>query len=108
MIAAYAGREERRKADAGCANHILIQPIAMFRRILEDGTIPKGEEADRGILHWMADLYLYGRYEEGHTFSEMVRVVPPGWLYTHFSPLHETSISNGWRKAWGKCIGEKA
>lgn len=51
------------------------------------------------ILHWMAELYVYTRYEKGLSFQEMMKMVSPEWLYTHYSPLHETSLKNAWEKA---------
>lgn len=69
-----------------------------YRR-LENNLEITQKEADQIILHWLAELYVYTHYEKGLSFREMMKMVSPEWLYTHFSPLHETSLKNAWEKA---------
>ena len=63
-------------------------------------------DADHIILHWMAELYIYVRYEKGLSFREMINSVSLEWLYNHYSPLHETSLGNAWEKASCACMKE--
>ena len=104
MYEAYCRLWERKRADEGEVYFILKQPIQMYNEVHRQETIAKAKEpADAMIFHWMADIYLHARYHEGIPFAESVRLVPPRWLYAHYSPLHETSIRNGWEKAAAIC-----
>ena len=104
MFEAYSRLWERKRADEGEEYFILKQPTQMCNEVHRQETIPKATEpADAMVFHWMVDIYLYARYAQGIPFVQSVRQVPPRWLYAHYSPLHETSIRNGWEKAAAIC-----
>ena len=108
LIEAYSRTDSRIRADAGSEYHVLKQPINVYNDILRENhlEITKREE-DQIILHWMADLYVHTHYEKGLSFLEMMKDVSPVWLYTHYSPLHETSLKNAWVKAVCICGGKE-
>ena len=96
-------------SDLGSEYHILKQPINVYNDILRENHLEITEsEGDQIILHWMAELYAYTRYEKELSFQEMMKMVSPEWLYTHYSPLHETSLKNAWEKAVYICGKEFA
>lgn len=100
LIEAYSRTDSRIRADAGSEYHVLKQPINVYNDILRENNLEiTQKEADQIILHWLAELYVYTHYEKGLSFREMMKMVSPEWLYTHFSPLHETSLKNAWEKA---------
>lgn len=100
LIEAYSRTYSRIRADEGSEYHILKQPINVFNDILRENNFKETEnDADHIILHWMAELYVFVRYEKGLSFREIVENVSPQWLYNHYSPLHETSLGNAWEKA---------
>ena len=100
LIEAYSRTDSRIRADEGSEYHVLKQPINVFNEILRENSIKAAEiDVDQIILHWMAELYIFVRYEKGITFREMLNIVSPKWLYNHYSPLHETSLGNAWEKA---------
>ena len=100
MFEAYCRLWERKRADEGEVYFILKQPIQMFNEIHRKETIPKStQKADIIIFHWIADIYLFARYEKELFFEQSIRIVPIRWLYEHYSPLHETSLRNAWDKA---------
>ena len=100
LIEAYSRTYSRIRADEGSEYHVLKQPINVYNDILRENHLEITEsEDDQIILHWMAELYVYTRYEKGLSFREMIKTVSPEWLYKHFSPLHETSLKNAWEKA---------
>ena len=104
MFEAYSRLWERKRADEGEVYFILKQPIQMFNEVHRQESIPKcKEKADVMIFHWMADIYLFARYYSDLSFEQSVCMVPPKWLYAHYSPLHETSLRNGWEKAVAIC-----
>ena len=103
LIEAYSRTDSRIRADEGSEYHVLKQPINVFNEILRENSIKAAEiDVDQIILHWMAELYIFVRYEKGITFREMLNIVSPKWLYNHYSPLHETSLGNAWEKAFCK------
>lgn len=107
LIEAYSRTYSRIRADEGSEYHVLKQPINVFNDILRENHLEVNEnDFDQIILHWMAELYVFVRYEKGLSFREMVNTVSPEWLYTHYSPLHETSLVNAWEKASSNCLGE--
>ena len=107
LIQAYSTTNSRARADGGSEYHVLKQPINVFNDILrENSPKPAEGDADHIILHWMAELYIYVRYEKGLSFREMINSVSPEWLYNHYSPLHETSLGNAWEKASCACMKE--
>ena len=107
MFEVYCRLWERKRADEGEVYFILKQPIQMFNEVLRQETIPKCEEkADVMIFHWMADIYLYAHYNFNLSFEQAVYKVSPRWLYAHYSPLHETSLQNGWEKAVSICTNQ--
>lgn len=55
-------------------------------------------EYDEFIMNWMARIYVSLQYETCKSSVEIVNVLKPEWLYEHYYPLHEASISNGLRK----------
>ena len=67
--------------------------------IHEKPIILKRRKYDPVIVDWMAEIYSYAVEEQDVTFEDAVNAVSPEWLYNHYSPLHETSIQNGWCKA---------
>ena len=100
LIKAYSRTYSRIRAHEGSEYHILKQPINVFNDILRENNFKEIEYAvDHLILHWMAELYVFVRYEKGLSFREILDVVSPEWLYNHYSPLHETSLGNAWEKA---------
>ena len=104
MFETYSQLWERKRADEGEVYFILKQPIHMYHEVHRQATIPeKAESSDTVIFHWMADVYLYALYHKGVHFSQSVSMVPPKWLYTHYSPMHETSLGNAWEKAVVSC-----
>lgn len=100
LIEAYSRTYSRIRADEGSEYHVLKQPINVYNDILRENHLEITEsDDDQIILHWMAELYVYTRYEKELSFQEMMKMVSPEWLYTHYSPLHETSLKNAWEKA---------
>ena len=100
LIEAYSRTYSRIRADEGSEYHVLKQPINVYNDILRENHLEITEsEDDQIILHWMAELYVYTRYEKELSFQEMMKMVSPEWLYAHYSPLHETSLKNAWEKA---------
>ena len=107
LIQAYSTTNSRARADGGSEYHVLKQPINVFNDILrENSPKPAEGDADHIILHWMAELYIYVRYEKGLSFREMINSVSLEWLYNHYSPQHETSLGNAWEKASCACMKE--
>ncbi len=99
LIEKYAQLDSRKKADAGSEYFILQQPISTYHDLVRDaGEKPSAEKADISVLHWMAELYLYAVQNEGLSWKEAVEQVPPAKLYLCYHPLHEASLSTGWRK----------
>ena len=99
MIRRYSKVKTRVMADTGEEYFILRQPVNSVNDVLMEGAVPRSDaETDKGILHWMADVYIHALYELDMTFAQAVEMADPEWLYTHFSPLHEASISNCWDK----------
>ena len=92
LIQAYSTTNSRARADEGSEYH--------------NSPKPAEGDADHIILHWMAELYIYVRYEKELSFREMINSVSPEWLYNHYSPLHETSLGNAWEKASCACMKE--
>ena len=108
LIEAYSRTYSRIRADEGSEYHVLKQPINVYNDILRENHLEITEsEDDQIILHWMAELYVYTRYEKELSFQEMMKMVSPEWLYTHYSPLHETSLKNAWVKAVCICGGKE-
>ena len=104
MFEAYSRLWERRRADEGEVYFIFKQAVQMYNEVHRQETIPKSaHKADAVVFHWMVDIYLYALYQAGIFFEQSVRMVPPRWLYAHYSPLHETSVRNGWDKAVAVC-----
>ena len=100
LIEAYSRTYSRIRADEGSEYHVLKQPINVFNDIVRENNLKETEnEVDHIIMHWMAELYVFVRYEKGLSFREILDVVSPEWLYNHYSPLHETSLGNAWEKA---------
>ena len=100
LIEEYSRTYSRIRADEGSEYHVLKQPINVYNDILRENHLEITEsEDDQIILHWMAELYVYTRYEKELSFQEMMKMVSPEWLYTHYSPLNETSLKNAWEKA---------
>lgn len=107
LIEAYSRTFSRIRADEGSEYHVLKQPINVFNDILRENHLKVSENGlDKIILHWMAELYVFVRYEKGLSFREMVNAVSPEWLYMHYAPLHETSLGNAWEKASCNCLKE--
>lgn len=103
MIRRYSNVKTRVMADAGEEYFILRQPVNSINDVLVEGEVPEsGEEIDKMILHWMADVYIYAIYEKDMTFSQAVKIADPRWLYDHYSPLHEAGLSNCWDKISNK------
>lgn len=100
LITAYSTTDSRVRADAGSEYFILKQPVNILNEILRGRPIQKAvHNVDRIILHWMAEMYIFARYEKNLSFREMMLQVPPEWLYAHYSPLHEATMENAWEKA---------
>ena len=65
LIEAYSRTYSRIRADEGSEYHILKQPINLYNDILRENHLEITEsEDDQIILHWMAELYVYTRYEK--------------------------------------------
>ena len=100
LIEAYSRTYSRIRADEGSEYHVLKQPINVFNDIVLENNLKETEnEVVHIIMHWMAELYVFVRYEKGLSFREILDVVSPVWLYNHYFPLHETSLGNAWEKA---------
>lgn len=100
VITEYMEGEYRRRMDEGNPLYLNKTPKQILGslgvKIQKDNEI--SEEYDEFILEWMADVYTYMQWKYDIFSSEIICKVKPGELYSKYSPLHETSLSNGVEK----------
>ena len=99
LITKYSVLHSRKLADEGHWYYIFLQPTQSLHEIERMKPCLKRRKYDPVIVDWMAEIYSYAVEEQDVTFEDAVNAVSPEWLYNHYSPLHETSIQNGWCKA---------
>lgn len=100
VIEQYMKCDYRRYMDMGNPLYLNKTP----KQILGSMEIPVNlyadisEKYDEFRFDWMADIYVFLQWRYGLWSEKIAEEISPEDLYKKYSPLHETSVSNGAEK----------
>lgn len=95
----YMISEQRAAMDVGHPKYINMTPKQLTNRMYEDCALKQSsDDCDEFIMNWIARIYVLIQFSTEKSSVEIVNRISPEWLYKHYSPLHETSDTNGVRK----------
>ena len=102
-IRLYMISEQRALMDIGNSKAINMTPKQLINRMFEQCSLhSENDDCDEFILNWMARIYVLLQFQTSKSSTEIVNRVSPEWLYNNYSPLHETSDTNGVSKVLNK------